>query len=321
MITGAEIKADLLLFLRRRAFWFVYVAVFAFAGMSSWITRNAAVGQLNVIRNGLAEKGGVADTTSGPCALLLDSWNAPACLATLGPGLHTYFGSLIEYHQLVEESVSSASLSGALGFAARQSASMVGFIAVTLLVITHVTSLWSSGAARPVIAALGTSRMVLHKSVTALVAPLPILLASTLGVVVSGLVPISDPLPAPDNLLQQSLVDAVRAYWMLCAVALLATAFAAFARQLVFAFVAMMGVLALSFVATLDNALYPYSPAGWIATVMHFSADFNRQVVDSFWADEYGSYSAVRTGSAMTALAAAVLGGALLTLARRRLKA
>jgi len=198
---------------------------------------------------------------------------------------------------------------------------MVGFIAVTLLVALHVTSLWSSGVARPAIAALGTNRIVVLKSVTALVAPVPVLLASTLGVVVAGIVPISEPLPAPDNLLQQSLIDAVRGYLMMCAVALLAVAFAVLTRQLVLAFVVVMALLALSFASTFDNALYPYSPAGWVATVMHFSADANRQVVDSFWADEYGSYSAAHMGLAMTSLVVVALGVATLTLACRRQKA
>lgn len=299
----------------------MYVAVFAFAGMSSWVTRNAAVGQLNVIRNGLAEKGGVADTTSGPCALLLDSWNASACLATLGPGRHTYFGSLIEYRQLVAENVSATSLQGALGFGSRQSASMIGFIALALVVAVHVTSLWDSGVARPALVALGSTRIVLQKSVTALVAPAIILVSSTLGVIVASFVPVHEPLPGPEDVFGQSVVDGLRSYWMLSAVGLLTVAVGVLARQLMITFAVVVGLLALSFVGTLNATLYPWSPAGWIATLMHFSANSYRQVVDSFWAKEVGEYSGLLMGLAVSACALIPLGLAVINLHRRRLKA
>lgn len=301
MIACAQFRADLRLLLRNRASATVCLAVFLFAAATSWVTRFSAAGQLTDLRRMLTESG--TDPDTGPCALLAPDFKAEACVAILRLHVNDISPDVVvsQYSEL-EASVSATSVEGALGFASRQSASIVGLIALGLLVAVHVASLWESGAARPAIAALGTTRIVTQKGLTALVAAMLVLLASALGALVSHFIPVSEKLPSIRGDFGRSLIDFGHAYWMLCSLGLLTVAVAILSRQFVITFAVVMGLMAVCFVATLDRDLYRWSPAGWIATVMGFSRRTRHTVIDYFWTAEVGNYDPVLMGLAMTAL-------------------
>lgn len=320
MITVGQLRADLGLLLRNGAGRAVWLAVFLFAAVTSWITRHSAADQLAELRTLLRESG--SDPDNGRCALLAPRFDMGDCVAALRHHASDVSAEVLrtQYAELMD-SVAATSWEGALGFAARQSASIVGFIALGMVLAVHVSTLWETGVARPAIAAVGPARIVVQKSVAVFVAALVVLVASTLGALTGRVLPVPGWLPPVAGDIGRSVVDLAHSYWMLCALGLFTVAVAIVSRQFVSTFAVVMGLMAVCFVATLDRDLYAFSPAGWIATVMGFSRRTRHAVIDYFWTAEVGNHDPVLMGLAMTAFGLIPLVGAGWLLWRRKPRA
>lgn len=320
MITVGQLRADLGLLLRTGAGRAVWLAVLLFAAATSWMTRLSATDQLAELRTFL--RGAGTDPDGGLCALLAQRFDLGRCIGVVRNDVGDISADVLstKYSEMVE-SIAATSWEGALGFAARQSASIVGFIALGMVLAVHVSTLWETGAARPAIAAIGPARIVVQKSAAVFVAALLVLLASTLGTLVGRVVPVPGRLPPIEGDLRRSFVDLAHSYWMLCAVGLFTVAVAILSRQFVVTFAIVMGLMAVFFIATLDRDFYPFSPAGWIATVMGFSRRTRHTVIDYFWTAEVGRYDPVLMGLAITAFGVIPLVVAAWLLWRRKPRA
>lgn len=281
MLPARTVLADLVL-LRRRIFALLLGAVAIIGGMTAWITRSAAVRQLDIIRQGLSDNG--ADTTRGACAVLASHFDTTGCAATLGVQTDRVFtDSLLSQYSKVIEAATATSGTGVLGFAARQIGSMVGFVTIALLLAIHICGPWEFGTARALIATAGTKVLIVQKGVTGLLAVLCLPLVCSVGVAVGHFIPLDRALPPPHPTPAADLTQLGRCYVVLLVVASLVFALALLTRSMVATFVITIAVLGVSFVGTLDPSLYRWSPAAWIATVMQFSSDDHRQIVDSLW--------------------------------------
>lgn len=312
------VNPDITLLVRRRINWLIVGAVFGVAALTTWITREAAVTQLDIIRSALIDSG--LDPVSGSCDLLDGKLNVTACLSHAGPNVdQTFVSSLLEQHSRVVESSTSTLGFGGLGFASRQSASMIGFVCLALLVVTHTTSPWEIGTGRSLIAAVGPRRFLAQKVTTLLGVVLMQPLVGWIGVIVGSIVPVKTRLPVASTNILANLEAYARAESVLITFGLILVALGVSLRAMVPTFVSVMILLGVAFLATLNRTLYPFTPASWIAAVMRFSADSHRQVVDSLWAPWVSSYLSSAAGFAcLLILSAVLLVAAVWWLPRRR---
>lgn len=310
------LRADISL-LRRPVLVFIGLGVMLTGALTSWMTRSGAVRQMNTVNRAISSSG--LDPSVGVCHATGAEFDLTQCLALAPAAADTYWlGDLLRMVDRATEAASGTSLSGALGFAARQSASMIGFVALTFIICIHICTSWEQGTARPLLTTIGGKHFIAQKLTSSVVLVVLVPIVSCIGVVIGSLVPISGPLPPPQNVLDRSFIDLARAYWMLLVLAVLVVAIALVARNLVGAVLAVIIPLMLSYIATNSRALFDWSPAGWVANAMQFSKVERRQVVDFFWVPAVGRLSPMTSGLLLTGLAVLALAIAAFTLPRRK---
>lgn len=311
-----SLLADISL-LRRPALGFVGLGVVLTGLLTSWMTRDAAAGQTDIISRAISSSG--LDPSVGVCQIVGAGFDPAQCLASAPAIADTFWlGDLLRQSDRVVEAVSATSLSGLIGFAARQSASMIGFVALTLVICIHISVAWEQGTARPLLAATGSKCLIAQKLTSSVVLVILLPILSCIGVAIGSLLPISGPIPLPRNLLVTSFMDLLRAYWILLVFAVLVVAIALLARNLVGSVLAVLIPLMLSYIAANSRELFDWSPSGWIANFMQFSSDDRRQVIDFFWVPALGRLSPFVSGLILAVFAIVALGIATIAFPRRK---